>query len=713
MPLTFALQALLDRHESYMAEAEKERSRMCVSIDKLEKEKQELEAANARMVEENKGLLDHLEGLNSNVAESDAHLKSLTATLHSAQFEVRRLTVLASRTAQLEAQLAAMENEQAQQQQELVVTQEDERSAIQRWKQAECILRDLQDQVEKIEREARDEREKHVELIGRMERKRAVEKKLDSAAARLKGAAVAISLGRDKNGTSVVSHFVRDILQDNANLQIGIVELREMLQSSNEEVQNLRERILEHQPLENEGLERKTPLSQELDGSTTGDQAPQVSKELHVHHHYHAPSATTAPRKEKLPLYRRPKKKRSILPVEALTSSSGPQTPRTPTSRYLQRSPSSSATILSQTSVSIPPPQTTSHRWSIQSSATGSSTAISSTPSSPQYSSIFDRIDRGCDSSRPTSPESNSLGSPNLTARQRKGLSDLSFRSISEPAVFQNLTSINTIGNGFTANDLIDTKVSAAPKDIQQTEDLDLFPTSHSTILEEHEDECFEPNPSVTNSDTEFNRALDMFSPSQPPSSLRRSTSHESLLSISGMDIHIPSLLNRPPQNLAAQGGFSPFTPFTISSPTTALSSSKPVLSASHVTANPIQSRPASKGSSSQSLLSTVAAIKAPPPPEEKGFSIRVGGWFQGCWGIAPMASTGNLRAQATLNAAEQAGRREHVGSVEVKEKWKFRSVGINQNGPIRGLRPPARTASSVHARVIDERLLRESLAEE
>jgi hypothetical protein len=40
------------------------------------------------------------------------------------------------------------------------------------------------------------------------------------------------------------------------------------------------------------------------------------------------------------------------------------------------------------------------------------------------------------------------------------------------------------------------------------------------------------------------------------------------------------------------------------------------------------------------------------------------------------------------------------------------RPPGINQKGFILGLRPPVRTPSEVHARVINEGLLRESLAE-
>lgn len=324
MSLTFSLQALLDRHESYMAEAEQERSRMTASIEKLEKDKRNLEAENTRMIEENRDLLDQLEGLNSSVAESDAHIKSLTATLTSAQFEVRRLTVLASRTTQLEAQLAALESEQAHLQHEFENTKEAERSVVSRWRQAEYTLRDLRDQVERIEQESKDERARHIELLERIERRKAVESELEVTAETLNNRS---KTKPGRNGTPVVSHFVRDILQDNANLQMGILELRDMLQSSNEEVQNLREQIVLHQPMDSSAEAPPIPLSEELGakGSSRPDSTRRVSQELHVHHHYHPRSETVA--SKKLPSYRHPKKRRGLLPVGVMTPTNGSQTP--------------------------------------------------------------------------------------------------------------------------------------------------------------------------------------------------------------------------------------------------------------------------------------------------------------------------------------------------------------------------------------------------
>ena len=53
MPLTFALQALLLRHEAYVADSERERHQMMDTIERLESEKLALEAKNAQTIKAN------------------------------------------------------------------------------------------------------------------------------------------------------------------------------------------------------------------------------------------------------------------------------------------------------------------------------------------------------------------------------------------------------------------------------------------------------------------------------------------------------------------------------------------------------------------------------------------------------------------------------------------------------------------------------------
>ena len=259
---------------------------MMEQIECLESEKQALERKNVDIIAENRGLLDQLEQLNDSLADSDAHVKSLQATLLSTQQELHKVAHLASRTESLERDIADFERDQSTWQESFSAVEESEKSAIRRWQQAERTLTALQDQMERIEREANDEKARHGEVLARMERRHAVERELGSAAGRLKGAA-AVKEGTE--GSNVVSHFVKDILQDNTNLQMGIVELRELLNNSHDEVENLRQRLEDHQPTE---INQDTPKAVIQRRDLGDEMARAQSQELHVHHHYHAPSAT-------------------------------------------------------------------------------------------------------------------------------------------------------------------------------------------------------------------------------------------------------------------------------------------------------------------------------------------------------------------------------------------------------------------------------------
>ncbi len=64
---------------------------------------------------------------------------------------------------------------------------------------AERSISELQAQLERMEREASEERERHREVLDRMERQRALEKSLNTAAARLKGAAAVTRAFGDGN----------------------------------------------------------------------------------------------------------------------------------------------------------------------------------------------------------------------------------------------------------------------------------------------------------------------------------------------------------------------------------------------------------------------------------------------------------------------------------------------------------------------------------
>lgn len=643
-----------------MQDSEQERDRLASDIGELENQKKTLENENLRVVAENRELLNQLEDLNNNICDSDAQIKSLTSSLTSAQYEIRRLNTLAARALHLEAELQTLESDQARLRKDLDTSQEEERSALSRWRQAECKVRDLSDQIERIEKEAIEEREKHVELLGRMERRRAVEKELETAAGRLKGAAVATSLAQNKSGTNVVSHFVRDLLLDNSNLQAGITELREMLRASNEEVENLRDQILLHQPMILEDYNPVTRLNEELDRTRTGS----ISQELHVHHHYHNSQAKSTPRRERVMFPRRPKKR--SLP-SLITPPQRAKPLRPPLSQLSSYSTPPSA-IDEESPSSLAAAPVASNRWSFQSSSTAPTTVISSIPSSPQSwrrnSSIFDRIEEGFDSSRPTSPESFGIVSPLFGKSHQRGGSEFPFGSETDVSI------VNATGTILEPRDDLN---SSKPKkhaigccsagvesrsQLNTDEFIEHRIASPGSIRDDATH--LKPPSKLVHAFSETNKHY------QP--SIRRTSSSDTVCSVSGMDIH--TITKRP--------SLATFNPLSSGS-----TQGVAMLSSEQATSAPISV----SAKSSQIILSDLS--RARHPHETSG----LGRWMRGKWGIAPMLSTGNLRGRATVM--------EEV-----------RAPGINQKGFIAGLRPPGRTPNAVVVKRVNEGLLKETLGE-
>ncbi|KAJ4403330.1 hypothetical protein N0V91_006561 [Didymella pomorum] len=691
MPLTFALQALLVRHEAYVADSERERRQMMANIERLESEKLELEAKNARTIKENRNLLDQLEQLNESVCSSDAQIQALQDTLRSTEDELQRLASLAARTQLLEAQLFDLEREQSRLQHNLDTKTIEERTAIQRWQKAERTLGDLQDQIDRIEREAREERDRHVEVVARMERRMAVEGELGAAAARLKAKA-----GHEKGGSTVVSHFVKDILLDNANLQHGILELREMLVNSNEEVERLRDQLRIHQPVSTSPTQEVpgTTLDKEIDIETEIVE-PVGGQELHIHHHYHG----SKPSKNlpKITAQRRHNKKKRF----SLTSGHFDPAPS------LKRN--STATILSQTSVTVP----NSHRWS-----QATTLAPGSLPGSPvsdsHRGSMYDRVfsDAAYDSSRPTSPpDSVDLRSPMYAPtksndfpfdsdaashRHRRSRS----RSLKPPAVLSTIRSSSS-PIAMTTKSAAHAEISAANSPANSyINNAFALSTSHpepqAAIPEENEDSSvFSSENAFVLSPDEPEDDHDLLSPirhTRP--ALRRHASHESLISISGMDIH--TLQSRPAQLLMSnRSRFS--TP-------KGSGSVDPELTPWTATAHGSLSQARADNLDSRSFLySTIAnqkrsSRKSDVPPAGKSS----GGWFFGKWGATP-TSTSTTPAASPSVRPTSSDSRQTQSSAETAQaatpeltsakkaaavrpaKPKLRPSGVNQNGPIWG----------------------------
>lgn len=534
-----------------MASAENERFEMQSRIEQLETDKKSLEAENARTIQENRALLDQLEALNNTVTDSETHIRSLEATLQSSEQTIRKLEAAEARAAEMENQITNLEVEQASLHNTLVTTETEARSAMHRWRKAERGISDLQEKLEKMEREALEERERHAEVMGRMEKQRAMEKDLNTAAGRLKGAAAAKTLTDGKDSGTVVSHFVRDLLQDNAHLQLGMAELRELLMNSNDEIQNLREQLLFHQPAAGDGEESTTStLRSELgpdDEEPTSPKSPSrpepktsVSQELHIHHHYHV----TKPAEPK-----KPKKKRQSPTPNGFPRPCSPSSPPNhgPAHWRLQQAPPASSYISHSVKDSLSTAPST--RWSVFSEQP-SDFAPSSAPSSPTSNrrpSVFDR--GGCETSFPTSPVTSlDPASPAWTRQHGKQPSNASsIRQFSHPRplFLGGLPQINTGVSGMPANKRIPrstedrtTVLATAAEDVP---DLTTTAASsdESTAISMESSDALASMPLTPSFDGSF--------ASSSQTRLHRVTSQESIMSLSGgLDIH--TLKARPGQ---------------------------------------------------------------------------------------------------------------------------------------------------------------------
>ena len=720
----------MDRHESYMAEAEADRTKMLTEMAKLEKDKREMLVENARIIQENKSLVDQLEDMNHAISESDAQIQSLTTSLESNQLEIRRLTVAASRAAELESQLSRLEAEQALLQEKLANSEMSEKSAVQRRKKAENTLKILQEQLDKMEKESGEEHQKHVELLERMEQNTPGEQ-LDPNIHKPRGTLVSPSLGRASTGPNVVSHFVRDILQENANLQMSIVELRDMLQNSDEEVRNLREQILIHKPLEQKPDEMSKanvvlPLSEELQHDR-----PAISQEFHIHHHYHngIPSSQIKKDRHQLSLHRRKKRCPVFPPTLYESPVKDPSTPKRTGSHTPQGSASSASTALSSLSI-----QPSSRR-----------NRFSSSPGSPgsayQPASIFDRVDRGFESSYPTSPESSCVSSPVLKARQRRP-SDSPFHSISEMDELSNLQPIPPNSHQPSPLKSMEMQAQTMPSDDVTEQRANSFdaPDKPTRLQRSEGNSQFLDRPKTEAagllSASMPAPSVNAVSPQSPYRSIKRSTSRESLISVSGMDIH--STVPSPRDYHKSHFGFYAKKPSRISSAGTIFSSVTPVVSHTNVTASKLfLSSGEDRGRSSVSLLSSLSSGSSAtrsnsPVPTRSSINSgtnptvaskprligkRVGGWVRERFNGTPSTSPRGTQSSGPSEAGDITSlTRSDSGSVRAtlarSAPVESRPPGINQKGPIPWLRSPPRAPTSIHATKLDEELLQECLQE-
>lgn len=705
--LTFALQALLARHEAYMADAERDRLDLTARIERLEQDKQELEAENASKIEENRNLLDQLELLNNTVSESDTKIRSLEASLMSSQQAIRRLESAAARAEDAERHLAALEEEQDKLHSELRVTKEDARSHAQRWKEAQRGILDMQDQLERMETEARVESERHAEVISRMERQREMEKQLDTAAGRLKGAAAATKSlsSQQKPGNSVVSHFVRDLLQDNANLQLGIAELREMLMNSNDEIQSLREQLMFHQPVHQEARQSQlqhTSLQEELgpeqdhDEEVPSPNPARLSQELHIHHHYHVTPKQGKPKKKRLGLMPgvfNPPPSVSHPAVANMNSQWGiTSSPSTPALSQYERARQTSSPL--------------GHRHSWASNAPSDfASSVPSSPRSNRVSSVFDSS--AFDGNPPTSPTTSFDPMSPTWRAHRKHTSAASFQS-------------------FHAIPPLDALPEQNSTAVVQTVGMSYF---DDTIHEEDEDTPREdvPGLEVHETSTEHSTTEDSEASKDdymPRPRLRRAQSHESIMSLTGgLDIH--TLKSRPSQmTLRPLGGLEAVVTGVIAQPTLSTSMAKrsDVALRDHFASYQSIRSVSGPGYDTPRSASPASQSTARSSTSGGGKWWRPWGGGGGGGGLTPVTGTRSVSSTTPITTSAATSPTPTPGPEKNKGKGKAgpsnRTPGINQAGSIPGFQEYWASQSrrgapaKVHAQTIDQDALGESLRE-
>ena len=596
-------------------EVEQERQESGVKFRTVESKNKDLETINSTTIEENKYLLAQLEGLNNDLTESSSQVVALNTALDSTKKELNRLASLAAQTSSLEAQLSTLEVEQAKMQSELLAKGEETETAIQRYWAAERTISDLTDQLNRIEKEHKEDCGRHNEVIKRLERRNAVQKEVNSATTRRKQSGTQESAEPETSSNSIVSTFVKEILEDNANLQMGIIELREMLSGSNEEIHHLREQAaIQQNQTQREGESR---LHEEL-GQTKGGQIP-----LHVHHHYHAAPKTEHRKDLNI---QRPKRKRYISSPGFRSPNAGSRTPQTP------RSPanttahvSSTATILSQTSASIPGRETPllCHRLPSQPSSTPFSSeqrSVGVSPSSSyQEQSVFDLTDETTDFSRPTTPASTSIGSPYFPSRHHKQGSDVSVRSFSAQPLYLNAQILSSV-------------LQSPDTPAEHFADSTVFPLAdHETIPEETEEDLPRRSDGNDHKANKVDNGIDRYEIDFPQITprLHRASSAESIFSNKGLDL------------ARLRGKRSQL-----------LSNPQPSMGALVASVQPVTSSMAAKGrnstvsgfydSSRYNRLLLASNSPAPPaskpqaPKQPSRIGKTLGGWMVGKWGSTP-----------------------------------------------------------------------------
>ncbi|KAJ3521981.1 hypothetical protein NM208_g13052 [Fusarium decemcellulare] len=291
-----------------------------------------------------------------------------------------------------------------------------------------------------------------------------------------------------------------------------------MLLNSNDEIQSLREQLLDHQPVPDSGA---STLKAELE-SYMPPETPRISQAFHIHHHYHVGQK---------PENRKARRKRASWNHSTFASqtTSGTSTPRSSGRWSLNPGPAMPALASINTKepssvISMP-----KQRWSLLSEQPSEYSSLPSSPRATHRNSLFDSTFG--DSDIPTSPTTSFDPMSPTWRAHRKGPSEISALSFQAPSLQLDPGTPPQSSRQHQFNDHIiheedEGEIEEVPS---RTETPDLGPTpsiDESSIVESSEDsrEDFMPRPRI-----------------------HRAISHESIMSLAGgLDIH--TLKARPSQ---------------------------------------------------------------------------------------------------------------------------------------------------------------------
>lgn len=147
-------QALLARHQKYVASAEHEKAEMLYDISQLKEQLRTIDLENEKLLNENSQLAKQLSFVSDSLYVSDQKVEKLSESLNTQKSLIIQVNGYAARTDALEEQIILLESMRENLEQEVQLSARDKRQAEMRWRKTEQLLDKLTLQYQQLEEEA-------------------------------------------------------------------------------------------------------------------------------------------------------------------------------------------------------------------------------------------------------------------------------------------------------------------------------------------------------------------------------------------------------------------------------------------------------------------------------------------------------------------------------------------------------------------------------